>query len=293
MLYDLSGKSVVITGATSGIGLAAAHQFVKSGAFVIGVGRSKSRNETARNAIQVAYPGKFVDYLIADLSIQKEVNALANEIPLLLEKHGFSQLDVLINNAGVYLGRKQKTVDDIETTFAVNHLAGFILTNKLLNLLNKSESGRVLSVSSYSHYTTPLTLDRISNPWPYLSLLAYKRSKLCNVLFTYECNRRFDKVLAFAVDPGLVNTSIASKGSNGVSHWVWRKKRENGTSPDVPAQTMLYLAYEPEIDTSKGFYFKDCAPKNPSRKSKSVELAKELWEKSSQLTGLKGFEGHS
>jgi len=293
MSYDLTGKTVVVTGATSGIGLAAAHLFVKSGAFVIGVGRSESRNEKAKAEILSQSPGGRIFYLLADLSIQKEVCQLGSEISSLLENHGFSHLDVLINNAGVYLSRKYKTIDGIEMTLAVNHLAGFILTHGLFNLLSKSNAGRVLTVSSYSHYTTPLTLDRISNPWPYLSLLAYKRSKLCNVLFTYEFNRRFDRLVAFAVDPGLVNTSIASKGSNGVSHWVWKKKRENGTSPDVPAQTMLYLGFEPEIDTSKGFYFKDSAPKYPSRKSKNVELAKELWEKSSQLTGLKGFEGYS
>ncbi|MEA3328011.1 MAG: SDR family NAD(P)-dependent oxidoreductase [Chloroflexota bacterium] len=286
MSYNLTGKTVVITGATSGIGLAAAYLFVKSGAFVIGIGRSQYRNEQARTAIKNTYPDGTINFLLADLSIQKEVRKLVMEIPNLLKRYGYSHLDVLINNAGVYLEKKQKSIDGIEMTFAVNHLAGFLLTHGLSSLLTRSDTGRIISVSSYSHYTTPLNLNRITNPWPYIGILAYKRSKLCNVLFTYEFNRRFDKVIAFALDPGLVNTAIASKGRRGVSHLIWRKRREKGTSPDVPAQTLLYLAGEPDIDTSKGFYFKDCAPKSSSRKSKNADLANQLWEKSSQLTGL-------
>jgi len=291
MAFDLTGKTAVITGATSGIGMAAAQLFVQSGAYVIGIGRSQSRNKKARTIIKNAFPDGNINYLLADLSIQKEVRTLAIEIPILLEKYGLSHLDVLINNAGLYLEKKQKTIDGIEMTFAVNHLAGFILAHGLSPLLTRSDNGRIISVSSYSHFTTPMNLDSISNPWPYIGLLAYKRSKLCNMLFTYEFNRRFNKITAFALDPGLVNTPIASKGYKGVSHMVWRKRREKGTAPEVPAQTLLYLAGESEIDTSKGFYFKDCAPKPPSRKSKNADLANQLWEKSSQLTGLQWLEG--
>ncbi len=284
MTYDLSGKTIVITGATSGIGYTAAHQFTKSGAFVIGVGRSKSRIEIAIQNIKGDCPSGQIKFLEADLSIQEEVRSLIHDIPLLLEEGGYSHLDNLINNAGVYLGKKQISPDGVEMTFAVNHLAGFILANGLFEYLTCSDNGKVISVTSYSHRTTPLSLNRIINPWPYLSVLAYKRSKLCNVLFTHEFNRRHDKVTAFVVDPGLVNTSITSKGSNGISHLIWKNLRKKGTSPDKPVQTLLFLAAEEEIDKSKGYYFEDCQPKQPSRKSKNTRLARKLWGLSAQLT---------
>ena len=286
MSYDLSGKTVCITGATSGIGYAAVLQFSKSGAFVIGVGRSKSRIENTIQAIKDENPSGQIHFLHADLSIQDDIRSLNTDIPLVLKEGGFSHLDVLINNAGVYLGKKHITPDGIEMTFAVNHLSGFILANGLRELLSRSENGKVLSITSYSHRTTPLNLNRITNPWPYLSVLAYKRSKLCNVLFTYEFNRRNDKVTAFVVDPGLVNTAITSKGSRGISHHIWKNLRKKGTSPDKPVQTLLFLAGEEKVDTSKGFYFEDCQPKQPSRKSENISLAGKLWALSSELTQI-------
>jgi len=281
--FDLSGRNIIITGATSGIGLAAAKQLVGSGAFVIGVGRSAERNERARNNILSLYPDGNVKYLLADLASQAQVRSLADEIKEILKQNC---IDVLVNNAGVYLEKKQITEDSIEKTFAVNHLAPFLLTHTLIPLLNKAEKGRILTVSSYSHYTTPLCLNRIADPWPYIGLLAYKRSKLCNMLFTYEFNRRYGDITAFAVDPGLVNTAIASKGSTGISHWVWRSRRKQGTSADVPARTILCLSGEEYTDTRHGYYFKDCEPKMPSRNARRPELAKRLWTLSCQLTEL-------
>jgi len=105
-------------------------------------------------------------------------------------------------------------------------------------------------------------------------------------VFVYELNRHYSDITAIAVDPGLVNTDIASKGSNGISHWVWRSRRKQGTSADVPARTILYLSGEEHIDTSHGYYFKDCKPKMPSRNARRPDLAKKLWALSCQLTGL-------
>jgi len=281
--FDLSGRNIIITGATSGIGLAAAKLLVDSGAFVIGVGRSAERNKKAQDSILSLYPDGKVKYLLADLASQAQVRSLAKEIEKLLKN---KCVDVLVNNAGGYLEKKQITEDGIEKTFAVNHLAPFLLTYALIPLLSNAEKGRVLTVSSYSHYTTPLCLNWIADPWLYIGLLAYKRSKLCNVLFVYELNRHYSDITAFAVDPGLVNTDIASKGSNGISHWVWRSRRKQGTSADVPARTILYLSGEEHIDTSHGYYFKDCKPKMPSRNARRPDLAKKLWALSCQLTGL-------
>jgi retinol dehydrogenase 12 len=283
--YDLSGKNIILTGATSGIGLAAVKLLVGSGAFVIGVGRSEKRNQKAKESVLSMYPDGKLRYLLADLADQREVRGLATQIISLLKKEKQAYIDVLVNNAGAYLEKKQITEDNIEKTFAVNHLAPFLLTHDLLPLLRKSNSGRVLTVSSYSHYTTPLCINRIIDPWPYIGLLAYKRSKLCNVLFVYELNRRYEEITGFAVDPGLVNTAIASKGSDGISHWVWRVRRKQGTPTEVPAKTIRYLCGEQEISLDQGYYFKDCKPKTPSRNARRSDLAAKLWSLSSHLIG--------
>jgi NAD(P)-dependent dehydrogenase (short-subunit alcohol dehydrogenase family) len=224
-----------------------------------------------------------VTYLLANLASQHQVRRVAGEIGNTLEGAGFAQLDVLVNNAGVYMARKVMTEDGIETTFAVNHLAGFLLTHELLPLLQRGQ-GRVLTTSSYSHRTTPLCLSRVVSPWPHIGLMAYKRSKLANVLFTYELNRRKLGVTAFAVDPGLVNTAIASKGSNGIEDLIWRRRRLKGTPTEVPARTYLYLAGENEVDVSQGYYFRDSAFMAPSPQSENEERARKLWDLSCKLT---------
>jgi len=285
MTYNLSGKTVVVTGATSGIGLAAVEILCQSGAFVIGIGRSEKRNQNATVQVKAGnFKGQAV-YLLADLAMQDQVRAVCVDINRVLKDRGFSHLDALVNNAGVYLGKKYMTGEGIEMTFVVNHLAPFLLTHELLPLLKEEDHGRVLTVSSYSHRTTPLNLSRIANPKPYIGLLAYKRSKLCNVLFTQALNRKVEGVTAFAVDPGLVNTAIASKGSQGISHWIWRRRRKKGTKPDVPARTILFLIGEHQIDPKDGIYYKDSEPFSPSLKAQNVDLAEKLWELSIGLTG--------
>ncbi len=292
MTYALNGKTILVTGATSGIGLAAVKDLVGSGAFVIGVGRSAKRNEQARksvitdSAFQKSTSDK-VHYLLADLSIQEQVRALAVQVVAKLNAFGYQHLDVLINNAGLYLEKRVITEDGIEKTFAVNHLAPFLLTYKLMPQLRRAENGKVLTVSSYAHFTTPLTLSRIVKPWPYIGLLAYKRSKLCNVLFTYEFNRRFDEVTAYAIDPGLVDTGIASKGSDGISDLVWRRRRKQGMSPAESVKTLILLSSDAPLKPSDVYYFKHCQPKIPSRNARNVDKAQALWDLSCHLTGIK------
>lgn len=286
MTANVQGKVMVVTGATSGIGLAAARTFLGAGAAVIGVGRSVERNTRAQEDLHSEFPDTQVTYLLADLAEQVQVRRLADEIGITLKQWGYAGLDALVNNAGGYLEKKTMTVDGIEKTFAVNHLAPFLLTHLLLPWLQKADHGRVLTVSSYSHRVTTLGLNRITNPWPYVGLLAYKRSKLSNVLFTYEFNRRYDGVQAFAVDPGLVNTDIAAKGGHGISHLVWRSHRKQGTSPDVPAKTILFLAGADAVDTSKGYYFRNSVAQAPSRSARNPQLAECLWRLSEALTGV-------
>jgi len=285
--FSLVGKTILITGATSGIGLASAAILSNMGAYVIGVGKDPERNEKAKREILLKIPNAKIEYLLANLASQAQVRKLSQEVRDLFDKHGEESLDVLVNNAGIYLEKKQYSEEGIEKTFAVNHLAPFLLTHELLDLLKNSKQPRVLTVTSYSHRTTPIILRNLPDPRPYIGLLAYKRSKLCNVLFTYELNRRVDgKILAFAVDPGLVNTSIASKGSAGISDLVWRFRRNQGTSPEVPARTIAYLSGSEGVETSRGYYFKDCTPITPSKLAKNEQLANELWELSCELTGV-------
>ncbi|MCB2209857.1 SDR family NAD(P)-dependent oxidoreductase [bacterium] len=286
MGYDLSGKSVVVTGATSGIGLAVARQMAEAGAFVIGVGRSAERNARAEAAVRAVAIGAQAVFLLTDLASQTQVRGLAKAITRTLAVAGFEGLDALVNNAGVYMIPKVMTEDGIEMTFAVDHLAGFLLTHELLDPLRRAK-GRVLTTSSYSHRTTPLCLGRIANPWPYVGLVAYKRVKLCNVLFTYELNRRYPELTAFAVDPGLVNTEITTKGGRGIEAWIWERKKVQGTTADVPARTYMYLVGEQQVDVSQGYYFKDSAPLAPSPQSQRVRPAERLWALSCALTGVR------
>ena len=171
-------------------------------------------------------------------------------------------------------------------TFAVDHLAGFLLTHELWPLLQKSGDARVVTMSSYAHKTTWMNLNRIANPRPYFSLLAYKRAKLCNVLLTRALNRRYSQVKAVAVDPGLVNTGIAAKGGKGISSWVWGWHRYQGVSPDVPAEMILRLAADPELDFLHGSYYQSGALGLPSRKAQDEGLAAQLWDLSCRLTGV-------
>lgn len=282
----MAEKTVVITGATSGIGLAIAQSMARAGAFVIGVGRSVDRNRAAEQRILADFSRARVAYLLADLSEQNQVRRLAGEIAALFKSEGFSAMDVLVNNAGVYLSRKTITSDGVEMTFAVDHLAGFLLTHDLWPLLITSDDPRVITMSSYAHKTTWMNLKRIANPRPYFSLLAYKRAKLCNVLFTQALNRRSPQVKAMAVDPGLVNTGIAAKGGKGISSWVWGWHRHQGVKPDVPAEVILQLAADPDLDLATGTYYKEGEPHIPSRKAQDAKLAEGLWTLSCRLTGI-------
>lgn len=284
--FNLAGKSVLITGATSGIGLAAATRFAQEGACVIGAGRSETRIQQAKNDIFQTMPDAKIEFLLADLGYQQQVHNLGEGAQALLVKWGYEHLDVLINNAGLYLEYKRFNDKKIEMTFAVNHLAAFALTNQLLPWIKRAPHGRVITMSSYAHKTVPINFKRISNPWPYIGLLAYKRSKLCNILFTSELNRRCQDVEAFAVDPGLVNTGIASKSERGISSLVWRFRRHSGTDTNVPIDTLLFLSDPAISDLSNGSYYRDCAPQTTSRAARREDLARELWELSCQLTGI-------
>jgi len=290
---SLKDKTVVITGATAGIGWQSALDFARAGAFVIGIGRNPLRCVDAEERIKSQVPKAKIQYLVADLSSQKQIRECAKEVASLLKKNHSEALDVLVNNAGVYMGQKTFTEDGIEMTFAVNHLAPFLLTHLLLPLLEKSSGGRVITVSSDSHYNTLLFPERAKNPIFFFGLLAYKASKLCNVLFSFEFNRLNNgrATQAFAVDPGLVNTDIGLKDTGGLAKLVWRSRQKLGVPPEEPAQTILYLAEDSGVDTSMSIYWYKCQAKVPARNATNAKLARRLWMESCRLTGVAHPEG--
>jgi NAD(P)-dependent dehydrogenase (short-subunit alcohol dehydrogenase family) len=283
--YDFSQKTVVVTGASAGIGYRTALEFCRRGAYVIGVGRSQAHCDQAKGNLLQEVPQAKIEFLLADLASQIDVRRLAEEIKAALSARQIPALDVLVNNAGTFVDKLTLTGEGIEKTIAVNHMAPFLLTSLLFPLLAKSPDGRVLTVSSGSHYRTFLIPERLRRPAFFISLWQYKVSKLANVLFSLKFNElhKGSSVHAFAIDPGLVNTDIGLKGTGPLSRFVWRKRQNAGVDPIRPATTLLYLAGDPLVISSRAVYWYDCKEMQPSRAALNHDLAHRLWTESEKL----------
>ncbi|HHT05181.1 MAG TPA: SDR family NAD(P)-dependent oxidoreductase [Hydrogenispora sp.] len=286
----MGGKTVVVTGATSGIGLATALGLVQKGAYVIGVGRSKAKCTEAEALIKTTAPKTAITFFQADLASQKQIRELAIKITKKVRAERNGVLDVLINNAGTYCSWFMTTDEGFELQFAVNHLAPFLLTHQLLPLLMAAPNGRVISVSSGSHYGTILYWKDLQLRKHYNGLWAYKQSKLANLLFIAELNRRFvtnSTLRAYAADPGLVNTEIGFKNTTGLAHWVWGKRRRKGRRPEDAAATSIFLASDPAVQKTDAIYWKDCKPTPPSRYVNRFDARQRLWGLSEKMCGVK------
>lgn len=276
----MQGKVCVITGASSGIGRATAFGVARLGATVVLVCRNRERAEATRAAIMEATGNARVEVALADLSAQAEIRRLAHE---LLGR--YPQIHVLINNAGVLNRSRSTTVDGIETVFAVNHLAYFLLTQLLLERLAASAPARIINVASGAHNWGPLDVDDLQNERRYRSLRVYGQSKLCNILFTRALARRLvgAGVTVNAMHPGGVATGLG--GNNG---W-WAKLIATALKPFVltaeqGADTVVYLATAPEIEGVSGKYFVKRREAQPSPAALDDETAKRLWQASVELT---------
>lgn len=290
---DLQGKVMVITGATSGIGLAAASALAGRGAFVIGVGRSPERCAQARETILSQHPGAQIEYLVADLASQRQVRALAATIRERLSTLSGGRLDVLVNNAAQVVIRYSATEEGYERQFAVNHLAPFLLTHELLPALRAAPAARIVTVSSDSHRHTRIHWNDVMLRRFYNPLLAYKQSKLANILFTLELNRRLgadSSLRAYAADPGLVQTGIGSKSMGPLAGLVWKLWSARGVPPEKGAATVVFLAADPSVSASHEMYWHDCRPIQPDPYALRADEAARLWELSARLCGLNSGE---
>jgi NAD(P)-dependent dehydrogenase (short-subunit alcohol dehydrogenase family) len=276
----MEGRVCVITGATAGLGQAAATELARRGATVVLVARSPERAENTRKAVTSAAGHDRVHVVRADLAVQAQVRAAAAQI---LER--WPAVHVLINNAGVYTRTLQLTPDGIETQWAVNHLAPFLLTNLLLDRLRASAPARVVTMSSGAHRGAALRLDDVEMRGKYNGLRQYANTKLANILFTRELARRVPpaQVTANALHPGVVATELLFGGFAPL-----RLLKPFMKTPEQGARTTVYLASSPDVATVTGGYFQDERPARITSAAQDDTAARRLWEISEQMTGLSG-----
>jgi NAD(P)-dependent dehydrogenase (short-subunit alcohol dehydrogenase family) len=275
----MNGKVCIVTGATSGIGAETAKQLAQRGATVIVVGRNAEKSAGAVAWIKQQSDNTAVDYLLADLSSQRDIRALAQQF-----KDKYARLDVLVNNAGGFWRSRQESVDGIEMTFAVNHLSYFLLTNLLLDTLIASAPARIVNVSSNMHRQGALDFDDLQSKRHYDGWTAYNNSKLMNVLFTYELARRLSgtRVTANALHPGVISTNLMTANDSSRTRFD-----PASTGGEQGARTSVYLASSPEVEGVTGKYFVASKAVASSPASYDEDAARRLWQVSAEMTGIK------
>jgi len=273
-------KTALITGATSGIGLAAAIEFAKKGFKVFAVGRNAQRYERAHQSILEHAPLSSVEFLLCDLSRKAEITALCGTI---LQKTRI--LDVIIHAAGLIANQYATTDDGIEVQFAVNHLAPFLLTQGLISALALSMDARVILITSLAHRFASLHFKNLQMSRHYSGLTQYGRTKLCNVLFATEFNRRYQgtKIRAFAVDPGIVKTDIGTQHMSGLIKAACRFVINRGSDVGKAAEQIYSLVCTQQVLEKQAAYWQGCDPKKSQSSLAHRRAAKALWEASEAL----------
>ena len=288
----MAGKTVLVTGGSSGIGRATALGLAAMGAHLAITGRDRDRTESAAAEIRASSGGGPVDVFVADLSSQAEVRRLAGEV---LQR--LSRIDVLINNVGGYWNTRHVTADGLEHTFALNHLAPFLLTQLLLDRLWQSSPARVVTVSSNAQALGRIDFDDLHGERDYSGAKAYNQSKLANVLFSYELARklqatpRLDQavVTANVLHPGVVSTSFGAEDPATVQRLFIPLLRHLMKAPAQGATTSIYLASAPDLERVTGGFFANSKPRKSSPRSYDEAVAARLWQVSAEATSLVGL----
>jgi NAD(P)-dependent dehydrogenase (short-subunit alcohol dehydrogenase family) len=274
----MAGKTVLITGGTGGIGKATALGLARMGARVAVTGRDRGRTEAAAREVQSV--GGEVELFVADLSSQSQLRGLAEEVLQCLP-----EIDVLVNNVGGFWSTRHVTEDGHERTFALNHLAPFLLTNLLLERMQHSAGARVVTVSSNAHTAGRIDFENLQGERSYSGAKAYNQSKLANVLFTYELAERLraTTITANALHPGVVRTAFGAEDPASVQRFLVPLVRPFMKSPAQGAATSIHLASAPELEKVSGRYFANCKDKKSAELSYDQAAAAQLWRVSSEL----------
>jgi NAD(P)-dependent dehydrogenase (short-subunit alcohol dehydrogenase family) len=276
----MNGKTIVITGATSGIGEVAADRLALKGARIVFIARDQARGEATLKHLQAIAPGAQHAVFYADMSRLSEMKRVGAEIAA-----AEPQIDVLINNAGAAFTNREVTEDGLEKTFALNHMSYFVLTHFLRPKM--MTGGRIISTSSSAHDGAKLDFDDLQSEKRYAVLRAYGRSKLCNILFTRELAQRLagSGITANCLHPGFVATRFASQNP-GVLAFLLGLAKNFALSPEQGAATIIYLASSPEVASLSGLYFHKSKVEEPSAEAQNDDDARRLWKISSEIMGL-------
>jgi NAD(P)-dependent dehydrogenase (short-subunit alcohol dehydrogenase family) len=277
----MQGKVVVATGATSGIGEVAAVRLAEQGARIVFIARDPVRASSTLAKLNAAGAGVEHRFHLADLSLMADTRRVAAEIAA-----AEPRIDVLINNAGAVFTRRIVTSEGLEMTFALNHMAYFVLTQGLMARLTGSAPARIVNTASAAHQGARLDFDDLQSARSFSAMGAYGRSKLCNILFTRELARRLagTRVTANCLHPGVVATRFGDS-AGGLLGLMMPLVRRLSISPERGAETIVYLAASPAVEGVSGLYFAKCAPATPSRAAQDDDAAARLWADSEQLAG--------
>jgi NAD(P)-dependent dehydrogenase (short-subunit alcohol dehydrogenase family) len=275
-------KTILVTGASSGIGEATAAKLASMGHHVVMVSRTDERGNRARNAILEKQPSASLDVLVADLSTTGAIRHLADEF-----NSRYDRLDVLVNNAAMITSSRRVTPEGFEMQFFVNHLAYFILTGMLLETLLRSRPARVVNVTSTAHSRGVIDFNDLQMQHHYRGYEAYANTKLMNIMFTYELARRLEGrgVTANCLHPGVIRTGLM-RGVSPVLHTLWQSLGKFFKQPSEGAETPVYLATSQDVADVTGKYFRYCRELGTSRESYDRDLQHRLWEESERLSGF-------
>lgn len=278
-------KTVIVTGATSGIGFAVCEALLRNGCRVIGIGRSPENAESARQKLLAGFPEAEITFRSGDLMQQTEVRRLADELRRELDRVSGGKLDALVLNAGCVRSWYMTTGEGFEQQFALNHLSGFHLAHGLLPNLTAGK-GMILLTSSGSHKMMKMNWNDLMFQKRYRPLMAYKQSKLCNLLFARAVNDRFADlgIRAYGVDPGLVKTDIGCKNTGGLVDFVWKRRKKHGVDPSVPAQ--IYAGLIGKSEKPYSLYY-SVRGEEPFSREISQKNADRLFELSEKMLNIK------